>query len=72
MCLSVPLQVVSVDSNIANLEDGRKANLSLVGKVKKGSWLLVKSNLAVEKLTAKEAMAMRSLAKEVSNELKFA
>ena len=71
MCFALPLRVISNSQKQAKMEGGRKVSLSMVGSVKKGDWLLVQSNLAVDKLTQKEARAMRSAIKEVSDEVKL-
>ena len=70
MCFAIPLKVASIAKNHLVMEDGRKINFSLAKSVKKGDWLLVHSNLAVDKLTEREAKSMRSIIKEVSSELK--
>ena len=69
MCFALPLRVASSSNNQAMMEDGRTVSLSMVGAAKKGQWLLVQSNLAVDTLTLTEARAMRSAIKEVSHEL---
>ena len=71
MCFALPLRVESVSDSFALMEDGRRVNLSMVGKAKKGQWLLVQSNLAVDTLTQNEARAMRSAIKEISHEVKL-
>jgi len=71
MCFVLPLRVKSVSDSQAIMEDGRQVSISMVGKVKRGEWLLVQSNLAVDKLTAIDARAMRSAIKEVSNEVQL-
>lgn len=71
MCFALPLQVKSAVEKTATMEDGRKVSLSMIGSVKKGDWLIVQSNLAVDKLTKKEALSMRSAIKEVSDELQL-
>ncbi len=71
MCFALPLQVTSVKKTQAIMEDGRHVNLAMIGKVTKGDWLLVKSNLAFEKLSKKDAISIRSAIKEVSDELKI-
>ena len=69
MCFALPLRVTSSSNNQAMMEDGRTVRLSMVGAAKRGQWLLVQSNLAVDTLTQSEARAMRSAIKEVSHEL---
>ncbi len=71
MCFALPLQVDFSNKTLAVMEDGRKVKLVMVGKAKKGDWLLVKSDLAVDKLSSKEARAMRKVIKEVASELKL-
>ncbi|EKD57811.1 MAG: hypothetical protein ACD_57C00139G0001 [uncultured bacterium] len=70
MCLALPLKVTSLSKNQAVMEDGRMVNCSLVKKVKMGDWLMVKSNLAVAKLTPSEAKSMCSALREISNGIK--
>jgi hydrogenase assembly chaperone HypC/HupF len=69
MCFALPLRVNSSSNNQAMMEDGRTVSLSMIGAAKRGQWLLVQSNLAVDTLTQSEARAMRSAIKEVSREL---
>lgn len=71
MCFTLPLQVCRQIKSKAIMEDGRSVNVSLIGSVKKGDWLLVQSNFAVQKLSEKEAQLVRSTIKEVSSELKI-
>ena len=71
MCFALPLRVKSTSQSKAVMEDGRQVNLAMVGQSKKGQWLLVQSNLAVDRLTQAEARAMRSAIKEVSHEVKL-
>ena len=70
MCLALPLKVTSVAKNQAVMEDGTQVDSSLVKKVKKGDWLMVKSNLAVAKLMPSEAKSIRTALKEVSSGIK--
>ena len=65
MCFAIPLKVARVTKNHLVMGDGRKVKFSLVKSVGKDDWLLVQSNLAVDKLTQKEAESMRSSIKEV-------
>ena len=70
MCFALPLKVTSVSNSKIVMEDGRKVDFAMVKSVKKGDWLLVQSNLAVDKLTESQAKLMRSAIKEVSSGLK--
>ena len=69
MCLTAPLQVKSLKGHIATLEGGRDVDVRLLKNVKKGDWLLVQSNIAVSKVTQKEAKEMNQVWSEVRNEL---
>ena len=69
MCFALPMKVISFVDATAKMNDGRFVQTGLVGKVKKGDWLLVKSNLAVNKLTSKEAIQLGKAIQEVSHEL---
>lgn len=54
----------------AKMEDGRLVNLIIAESVSRGDWLLVKSNLAVSKLSENEAKEIKKAIKEVDDELK--
>ena len=64
MCFALPLKVTSISKNHAVMEDGRKIDFSMVKNVKKGEFLLVQSNLVVDKLSPSEAKLMRKAIKE--------
>ena len=70
MCFALPHKVASVSNSKIVMEDGRKVDFAMVKSVKKGDWLLVQSNLAVDKLTESQANLMRSAITEVSSGLK--
>ncbi|OGV91156.1 hypothetical protein A3A66_01135 [Microgenomates group bacterium RIFCSPLOWO2_01_FULL_46_13] len=70
MCLAVPLQVKKAGEKTAMMTDGREVALGLVGKVRAKQWLLVKSNLAVEKLKASEVLTMQQVLKGVVNAIR--
>lgn len=55
MCLTTPVKIKKVNGQTAELADGRRINIALVDKVKKGDWILVNANLAVSKISKKEA-----------------
>ena len=61
MCLTVPRRVEEVEGDKALLQDGRWVKTTMVGKVKKGEMLLVQANLAVEKITKKQAEGMKQI-----------
>lgn len=61
MCLAVPRKVVSVTGNEAVLSDRRMVSLDLVGTVKPGDYIIVSADMAVEKITKKQAQTMGKL-----------
>ena len=60
MCLTVPRKVIEVKGEKAKLQDGRWVK-SLVGKLKVGDMVLAQANLAIEKITKKQARLMKQL-----------
>ncbi len=57
MCLAIPGQVVSIDSNQADVDFGgvvRKVNVSLVD-ARVGEWVVVHAGFAIEKMDEEEA-----------------
>jgi len=68
MCFTVPLQVKKLIKNTAVMEDGRTVKLGLLeSRVMVNDWLLVKLDLAVEKLTKSEALEVRNAIKEATH-----
>ena len=63
MCLTIPVQIKKIDGVEAEVTDGRKINIAMAGKVKKGDWVLANANLGLSKISAKEA-------KEINNYFK--
>ena len=55
MCLTKPAQIKKVKGEAAELFDGRHVNIAFAGKVKKNDWVLANANLAVAKISDKEA-----------------
>ena len=68
MCFAIPLKVKSTTKTQAVMEDGRHVNLSLIGACHSDDWLLVRSNLAVEKLSPFEARLIRQSLKLSAHE----
>lgn len=70
MCLAVPGQVVSIDSNQADVDFGgvlRKVNVSLVD-AKVGEWVVVHAGFAIEKMDEEEARETLKLWSEMLDE----
>jgi len=58
MCITLPYKIKSIKNNIAVVENDsviKKVEIRLISGVKKGDWILVSQNIAVSKISAKEA-----------------
>lgn len=65
--MATPVQVklkVKDEKSKVLIEDDKKIDISLVPSVKKGDWLLVHGDLAINKITKKEADNIFSLIKQ--------
>ena len=58
MCLTVPRKVTKVEGEKALLQDGRWVK-SLAGKLKPGDMVLTQADLAIEKISHKQAAKMK-------------
>jgi len=63
MCLTVPLKIKKIKGQTAELVDGREVDIALVKDIKEGDWVLTNANLALDKISQKEA-------EEINNYLK--
>ncbi len=64
MCLAIPVKVKKIVGQKAEIEDGKKIDISLVQGLKPGDYLLVHADLAINKLSKKEAKEIIELTKE--------
>ena len=65
-CLTIPGKIKQISGKIAVIEQNsklRKINLVLLDKLKIGDWILVLNNMAVERISAKEAKQIINLYK---------
>ncbi len=69
MCFAVPLRIEKIDKDELVMESGRVAKAVLTEEVKIGDYLVCQHDLAVEKISKKEALAMRQAIKGVSDEI---
>ena len=60
MCLTVPRRVEEVKGKKALMQDGRWVRTDMVGGVKKGDYLLVQADLAVEKVDKNQVEEMKN------------
>jgi hydrogenase assembly chaperone HypC/HupF len=59
MCLTIPVQIKKIKGLEAELADGRKINIALIPKPKRGDWILANANLGLSKISAKEAKEIK-------------
>ena len=69
MCFAVPLRVKKIDKDKLVMESGREVKSVLTETIKIGDYLVCQHDLAVEKVSKKEALAMRQAIKGVSDEI---
>jgi hydrogenase expression/formation protein HypC len=70
MCLAVPSKVIKIEKEWATVKSGdhtHKANLSLLKDVKVGDYLLVHTDLALNKVEEKEAKRILKMIKSLNN-----
>ena len=60
MCLTVPRKVTKVEGEKIQLQDGRWVK-SLVGPLKPGEMVLAQANLAIERISDKQALEMKKV-----------
>ncbi|MFA5514769.1 MAG: HypC/HybG/HupF family hydrogenase formation chaperone [Desulfuromonadales bacterium] len=68
MCLGVPMQVKSIDGEVAVCEiDGvrREASLMMVDGVRVGDFILIHAGFAIERLDAEDAQATLLIFREM-------
>ena len=64
MCFAIPLQVKEIKKNTAVMENGRKVRLGNVS-ANTGDYLEVYADVAVNKISSKQALSIRRLIKKV-------
>ena len=69
MCLAVPMQVAQIDADglgVADLEGARReVDLSLIGPVQVGDYVIIHAGYAIEKLDETEAVERIALFREL-------
>jgi hydrogenase maturation factor len=70
MCLVVPLKTIKKKDGGWVMEDGRVVKKVLTEKIEKGDYLICQQDVGVEKLSKKDAEAMRQAIKGVVDELR--
>lgn len=66
MCFAIPLKIVKIKNNEALLEGGKTIVIGKDLKVRKGDYLRISGNLAIDSLTQKEGLKIRQLIKRLN------
>jgi hydrogenase expression/formation protein HypC len=72
MCLSIPVKVLSIDGETAEVSAGGalfKASLCMVEDVRPGDYILLHAGFAIQKLSESEAMETIRLFQEMTGSL---
>jgi hydrogenase expression/formation protein HypC len=67
MCLAIPGKVIKIEKDWATVQSGgheHRVNLNLLKDVKKGDYLLVHEELAINKIPAEEAKQIIAMVKD--------
>jgi hydrogenase expression/formation protein HypC len=68
MCLSIPVRIISIESDMADVSAGGtvfKAGLQLVKDVKPGDYVLLHAGFAIQKISGEEASEISDILKEM-------
>lgn len=71
MCVGIPNQIQKIKGNLATVETKKglkKIDISLISNVKAGEWILTTQNLAINKVSEKDAQEILNLAKECKHD----
>jgi len=69
MCLTNPVKITKISGNVATAFDSKnkvkKVNISPIQGLKVNNWILASANIAIKKITAKEAAEIKKLLKNI-------
>ena len=68
MCITLPAKIKKIDSTGLMVAAGgkdRRVKNAIFGRVKKGDWVAVTADLAVARITAKEAKEILKIVKRI-------
>ena len=63
MCLATPVQIKKIDGTKAEISGGKMIDISLIPDVKSGDFILAHADLAVNKISEKEAKNILKIVK---------
>jgi hydrogenase expression/formation protein HypC len=72
MCLSVPVKVIKIDNDFAEVSAGGaifRAGLQLVEDIKEGDYVLLHAGFAIRKISDEEARKTLEIFEEIKNAL---
>tara|TARA_B100000315_G_C14094558_1_gene370796 strand:- start:329 stop:526 length:198 start_codon:yes stop_codon:yes gene_type:complete len=61
MCITTPAQIIELKNGIAKIDKGIEIKTSLIPDLKIDDWVLVHANLALKKISKKEAEEINKL-----------
>lgn len=70
MCLSIPAKIIKIKNNLAAIKRNQRdlnVDISLIKNPKVGDWLLVHANLAIKKISKKEAYEIQGYLSRARN-----
>jgi len=70
MCFTVPLKTIKKKDGGWVMEDERVVKVKILERVRVGDYLICQQDIAVEKLSKKDAEAMRRLIKGIADEFR--
>lgn len=67
MCFSIPYKVLSVEDGSVIIEGNKTIKIDRDIKIKKGEYVKIIGNMAVDSLSKKEGLKIRKLIKRLNN-----
>ena len=68
MCLGIPMKIIKINGDFAEVESGRlrrKANIQMLKALKHGDYVIIHAGFAIEKLDPKKAKETLKLLDEI-------
>ena len=72
MCLSIPVRIISIEGNMADVSAGGsifKAGLQMIGSANVGDYILLHAGFAIQKISEEEAEETLKILREIDNAL---
>ena len=65
MCFTIPYKIDRIENGQAEIEDGRKIRLGEKMRVRRGDYLQIAGNIAVNRISAREGKKIREMIKNL-------